>query len=519
MPRPRDRGAPRKSLADLGVELHAVWLVWAATYGGVCPEGWSIGAAYIRESHKDSMQGHSPSAQLKGTLEDAARNRIWIPWEHVFIDNITGRTDQRPAFLEVVDLVTSGRVSSVSVFHSSRFARNVGISRKWKDEFRRRGVAVRALNIQIDTATPEGRLMETVQEAFDEYQSDSTGQWIRVALRTKHETGLPLGNLPETYFKDASGTIQQSRELCDIVIEGARRYISDAGRKGFGGLAQWSNEQGHRTPAGRRLTKEWWRNTLRNPLCAGYVGYRRKQGGRELRKAAFAGFMELELFQKVQRTRESRIKHPGERPSYHVYVLSGSHCPCGGKIVATTKHRLRCRNASQNAGCPQPSVKAADVERQFRDWLPYAVALPNAMKPRLVTLIRAKLSRRGDAAKAEQLRVAVKRLTDAWTWGGMEEADYRAELKRLQDARAAALEQPEEARILAAVKLAQDLPTLWDVASPERRKELFWSMFEKATVADGKLTGLRPRPAIAPLIALNVHICGPDRGLTRGIEL
>lgn len=95
----------------------------------------------------------------------------------------------------------------------------------------------------------------------------------------------------------------------------------------------------------------------------------------------------------------------------------------------------------------------------------------------------------------------MKRLTDAYTWGGVEETDYRSQVKKLQADLAAAIQQPEEDRMLAAVKLAQDLPTLWDVATPERRKELIWSMFSNATVRGQRVVSVRPRPEIAPRVA------------------
>ena len=527
VPRKRDsEEQPRKSVEQVLGELRPVWDAWAAKLRETCdwgdddvPTGWQVGAAYLRESHKDSMAGHSPPAQFKGILDDALRNKVWIPWEYVFLDNVTGRTGNRPAFLGLMDVARSNKIQSVCVFHSSRFARNVGLARKYKDELRRRGIEVRALNIQIDTATPEGRLMETVQEAFDEYQSDSTGKWISVSLRDKHEAGQPIGNLPETFFRDSAGVIRPHPELSAIVLEGAGKYLSDPGHRGMGWLAAWSDEQGHRTPAGRRLSKEWWRNTLRNPMCAGYVGYHRKRGGKELQRGAFEGFMSLALFEQLQEKRATRTRAPGERKSYATYVMSGSSCVCGGRVVAGGKQRLRCRKATEHAGCNQKSVLPADLEGQMREWLPKAVTLPNELKPRLVSLVRAKLGRGSDAAKAGRIRQAMGKLTQAYTWGGIEESDYREQLRTLKSQLAFAEQQPEETRMLGAIKLAQDLPTLWDAATPARRKDLFWSLFEKATVADGRIVSVRPHPAIAPLVALQVHMCGPDRIRTGDLVL
>lgn len=52
-------------------------------------------------------------------------------------------------------------------------------------------------------------------------------------------------------------------------------------------------------------------SVLGNPLNVGYVGYRRKRGGTELRRASFAGFMSLEVFQKLQETRRQRTRRMG----------------------------------------------------------------------------------------------------------------------------------------------------------------------------------------------------------------
>ena len=103
----------------------------------------------------------------------------------------------------------------------------------------------------------------------------------------------------------------------------------------------------------------------REPLNAGYVGYRRKRGGTELRKAAFEGFMPLEMFQALQETRRHRTRRVGVagRPATRAYVLSGAVCASSdGRVTAQTKQRLRCRAASQHAGCSEPSIVATALK-------------------------------------------------------------------------------------------------------------------------------------------------------------
>src|SRR5438874_10393007 len=120
---PRDVVAgPRKSLADVMVELRLIWEAWAVSIGD--HSDWAIGGAYGRESKDDSLQGFSPAGQLRAILENAASRRVWIPWEHVFFDQLTGKTDQRAGFQALHQAGLRRELSVVIMFHSSRWARN-----------------------------------------------------------------------------------------------------------------------------------------------------------------------------------------------------------------------------------------------------------------------------------------------------------------------------------------------------------------------------------------------------------
>jgi hypothetical protein len=123
-------------------------------------------------------------------------------------------------------------------------------------------------------------------------------------------------------------------------------------------------------------------------------------------------------------------------------------------------------------------------------------------KVRLAKLVRAKLTRATDEGSATKIRQAIKRLTDAFTWGGMGEADYREQLVTLRAELGRAERAPDERRIAQATKLAGDLPELWRTARAERRKQMLGTFFETITVADGRVTAVRPQPDLAPLFAL-----------------
>ncbi|HEV8655023.1 MAG TPA: recombinase family protein, partial [Candidatus Limnocylindria bacterium] len=329
----------------------------------------------------------------------------------------------------------------------------------------------------------------------------------------KHERGEPLGRLPETFCRDAAGRIVPHPELAKTVLEGAQRYAT--GRYGFGDLAKWAAAEGHRTPLGRALTDEWWRNVLGNPLIAGYVGYHRKRGGKELRRATFAGFVPLDLFERLQEVRRTRSRLPRRAADRRIYVLSGvARCAsCAGQVTASSKERLRCRRASQHDACVEPSVRADTIDREMGTFVREALSLPAALRPRLAALVRAKVARGRDEASAERLRAAMKRLTDAYTWGGIGEADYREQLAALREQLAKSDRAPDERRVMEAIRVAQDFGLAWDKARPERRHEMVSLLFESVTIGRKRVVSVRPRGDVAPLLAVKlVQSGGPDRG-------
>ena len=505
-----------QQLQEMWDDLKAMWEAHSA--GLPTRAEWRRAAVYMRESRQQQAEGFSPAAQLKGTLEEATRRQLSVPWENVFLDLLSGRREDRVAFQDMLALARSGTIAAVIVLHTSRFSRNAVVSRKYKEELRRRGVEVIATNAPFDVGRPEGKFAERMIEAVDEFTSDTIGWWVSVGLREKHQQGEPLGRLPETFFRDASGIVPHP-ELSAIVLEGARQYST--GRVGFGDLSKWSEREGHRTPLGRRLTDEWWRNVLANPLNAGFVGYRRKRGGKELRKAAFSGFITLDLFERVQEVRHGRTRSPRQGADYRVYPLTAvAFCAaCGARFTASGKQRMRCRSASQHAGCSQPSVAASEIERRFAVWLRSAVVLSPAERIRVAAIVRARLERTRGTASETKVRLAIKRLTDAFVYGGIGDADYREELQKHQAQLASAQTAPDERRTLSAIKVAQDFATAWDRSRPERKKQLLSTMFEAVKIRDGSPVAVRPKPELAPLFAARVHTGGPDRIRTGDLVL
>lgn len=160
---------------------------------------------------------------------------------------------------------------------------------------------------------------------------------------------------------------------------------------------------------------------------------------------------------------------------------------------------VRAANGAPSASRPQPW-------ESFGEWITAATTLRVEDRTKLAAIIRAKVRRGSDATKAARVRQAMKRITEAFTWGALEEDDYRKQLGDLRAQLAVVERQPDEQRILEATRLAQDIPVAWATASPDQRRRIVWSTFEIIRIREGRIVSVRPKPTTAPLLALKSSI-------------
>ena len=105
-------------------------------------------------------------------------------------------------------------------------------------------------------------------------------------------------------------------------------------------------------------------------------------------------------------------------------------------------------------------------------------------------------------ARPARLRVAIKRITDAFTWGAIEEDDYRAQLADLRAQLGRVEQLPEERRILEATQMAAEFASTWREASPEVQRRITWTLCSRILIDGGTFTEVDVRREVAPLFAV-----------------
>ena len=296
-------------------------------------------------------------AQIAAMREYATRRGLEIVQEYVEA-GASGTDDNRKVFQQMIASVNnaSSDVSSVLVYHSSRFMRNVAKASVYKERLRRSGVRVLAIR-QETSDDPSGHLLETVQQAIDQYESEVNGERTSAAMRQCAEQGyFPGGITPYGFTKRkvAHGSVQRSLlvhepQEAEVVREILRLYIAGSGGKS---VARQLNQRGLYKRDGKPWTKVAVLKVIEQPAIAGVYHW-----GRLARKAGtdqdpvnipVESIVMPEIYAAAQRVRAQKdpVVNPGRTTSSPMLLAGLVSCAkCGASYQLETSGK-KSRNAS-----------------------------------------------------------------------------------------------------------------------------------------------------------------------------
>ena len=175
-------------------------------------------------------------------MKQAAADRGWHLLE-VFEDVASGRRSHRPGLQAALNAVASGTADVLVTAKSDRLSRSLVDLVVLIDRSFREGWSLVALDLGMDTTTPQGRAMAHVAGVFAELERELGAQRTREALAVKKAQGVKLGR-----------PVSMSPNL--------RRRIKRMKSRGLGwtAIARRLNEEGVPTAQGGR---EWYPSTVR----------------------------------------------------------------------------------------------------------------------------------------------------------------------------------------------------------------------------------------------------------------
>ncbi len=152
-------------------------------------------ALYVRVSSPDPARQH-PEMQEQELREFCGRRG----WEVTFCfsERESGGRADRVQLAGLLSVCRRRQVDVVVVWRYDRFARSVSQLVNTLEEFRTLGIDFVSVHEQVDTTTPQGKLLFTVLAGLAEFQREMIRENVRRGLAHARAQGKRLGRPPES---------------------------------------------------------------------------------------------------------------------------------------------------------------------------------------------------------------------------------------------------------------------------------------------------------------------------------
>lgn len=147
-------------------------------------------ALYARVSTTD--KGQNPEVQLRELREFCVR-RGWANSCQYIDKGWSGAKDSRPELDRLWQDCYRRKCDVVVVYRFDRFARSMKQLVNALDEFRALGIQFVSLHENVDTTTPQGRLVFGIFAAIAEFERELIRERVRSGLANAREKGKHLG--------------------------------------------------------------------------------------------------------------------------------------------------------------------------------------------------------------------------------------------------------------------------------------------------------------------------------------
>jgi site-specific DNA recombinase len=130
-----------------------------------------IAAIYARVSTTDQAdKGYSLPTQIDACQRLAQQYGYTVPESHVFVDDYTGTSLNRPQFTMLRDLVQQRLVQAVIVHDMDRLSRKLAHQLLLSEEFEQAGLTLHIVTMPDGAKTPETQLLAHVRGIIAEYE-------------------------------------------------------------------------------------------------------------------------------------------------------------------------------------------------------------------------------------------------------------------------------------------------------------------------------------------------------------
>lgn len=149
---------------------------------------------YVRVStDEQAAYGYGLDAQKQRIEEACVRRNGWRLAALHRDEGLTGKTLDRPALTAALERIAAGKADGLIVAKLDRLTRSVIDFAMLLEWFEAAGATLVALDFDLDTSTPGGRLIAHIMSAVAEWEADTIAQRTRDSLAAARAQGKPTG--------------------------------------------------------------------------------------------------------------------------------------------------------------------------------------------------------------------------------------------------------------------------------------------------------------------------------------
>lgn len=346
---------------------------------------------YARFS-SDNQREESIDSQLRASRDYARANGMVIVKE--YCDRaITGTSDNRPEFLQMISDSATGSFDTIIVHKLDRFSRNVQQTLGYISELKDNGVELKSVIERFDDS-PEGEFMRNTMSNISQFYSRNLAREVMKGLKENAYKATHTGGIPPLGLK--VNPINRKYEIEEkeaIVVQ--KIYAMYIEGKTHPEIIGELNDCGYTNKQGKAFTKNSILSILRNSKYVGeYVWNKsvaknskgKRNGNKQKPESeiiripdAIPAIIDRDTFEKVQEIIRARAKGDEPRRRATTYVLSGLiQCGCGSHMHGNRRRAktrpnpnwkekpeytsYRCGGRKTKADCDVPEIRKEYIE-------------------------------------------------------------------------------------------------------------------------------------------------------------
>ena len=405
------------------------------------------------------------------------------------------------------------RFHAIIIHKVDRFARNAALLLRTVEEMEHIGIAFLSAAEQVDFRTPMGKMLLTMLAGVAEYYSNNLATETSKGLVEKAQQGGWVGPTPYGYRR-AGATLALSDDAPAV------RRIFDlyaSGQHSFTSIADDLNAHGWRTldwQTGKRglFGRESIRYILGNKAYLGVVTiHEQEYPGQHPPLVDQATWDQAQAIRAERGAKQARVSV--RLPPSGGLLTELTWCAqCGDRMWRHVSGRPESRRAYYICGgrsrrtCTAPFVNSTTVEATALTLL-RQLAIPAEWRAPVLARAESLLVPAPVAPHTitpAQITEQKRRLSLAFSLGGIDEETYRRQLASLAALEEGAPPSPPVRDLRAAAELLETMGDVLDIATPDEQRQLIRRVFARCWLTkeqgEERIEAVTPTGAFGPLV-------------------